>query len=359
MRLTLPLSVARPLIFATVSARLIMGVFLDMPWLYNAGWISALAALVLCVPLGMLADRFTRLSGPGDIAGALEREAGKAPTRIICGALCLLAIYETAVTARVLSNTVRHVALSEASAISLLLPLLIVAMLAAYFNGLALGSAARIWVKIIPFLLLIVILLQMKSYHAAWLTPVLGPGAEVLATGAVSASGWLSLTAMIWLCAEKDDHAASLRTPVLGPVLITGIYCALVLALLAMMSPPSVRTDLTRTYQLDKMLANGRASQASQLPLIILWYNSLIFTVSTNLFLGAKLMQLTIPKLDGRLAVLFAGVAAGTAAMFGLAEQGTTVELSQWLFALVGALFAVLLLLPVLKGGKKACARSK
>ena len=36
MRLTLPLSVARPLIFATVSARLIMGVFLDMPWLYNA-----------------------------------------------------------------------------------------------------------------------------------------------------------------------------------------------------------------------------------------------------------------------------------------------------------------------------------
>ncbi len=81
--------------------------------------------------------------------------------------------------------------------------------------------------------------------------------------------------------------------------------------------------------------------------------------MSTNLFLGAKLMQLTIPKLDGRLAVLLTGVAVGAAAMLGLAEQSMTVEISQWLFAFVGALFAVLLLLPVLKGGKKACARSK
>lgn len=345
--------------FATVSARLIMGVFLDMPWLYNAGWISVLAAALLCVPLGILADRFTRASGPGGIAGALEREAGKAPTRAVCGALCLLAIYETAVTARVLSNTVRHVALSEASAISLLLPLLIVAMFAAYFNGLALGSAARIWVKIIPFLLLIVILVQAKSFRAAWLTPILGPGADVLATGAVSASGWLSLTVMIWLCAEKDERAEGKRAPVLGTMLFTGVYCALVLVLLAMMSPPSVRADLTRTYQLDKLLANGRTSQASQLPLIILWYNSLIFAVSTNLFLSAKLMQIALPRLDGRLTVLVSGVAAGAAAMLGLAEQSMTAGVSQWLFALVGALFAVLLLLPVLKGGKKPCARSK
>ena len=45
----------------------------------------------------------------------------------------------------------------------------------------------------------------------------------------------------------------------------------IILALLAMMAPPSVRADLTRTYQLDKLLANGRVSQTAQLPLILLF----------------------------------------------------------------------------------------
>ena len=57
MKLQLPLSLARPLAFAAVTTRLLMGIFLDLPWLYNAGWIAALGAILLCVPLGLLADR--------------------------------------------------------------------------------------------------------------------------------------------------------------------------------------------------------------------------------------------------------------------------------------------------------------
>ena len=47
MKLTLPLSLARPLTFAAVTTRLLMGIFLDLPWLYNAGWIAALGAVAL------------------------------------------------------------------------------------------------------------------------------------------------------------------------------------------------------------------------------------------------------------------------------------------------------------------------
>ena len=129
MKLQLPLSLARPLAFAAVTTRLLMGIFLDLPWLYNAGWIAALGAILLCVPLGLLADRAARACRGGGIAEALEKRGGRAVARPVFALLSLVCIYETAVTSRVLSNTVRHVALAEASAISLLLPLLLAAML--------------------------------------------------------------------------------------------------------------------------------------------------------------------------------------------------------------------------------------
>ena len=358
MKLKLPLSLARPLAFAAVTTRVLMGMSLDLPWLYNAGWAAALAAIVLCAPLGMLADRVARACPQGGIAEALAAQAGQCVARPVFALLCLLCIYETAATARVLSNTVRHVALAEASAISLLLPLLLAAMLSAYFGGQAVGGAARIWLRVMPVLMLIVLLLQLGSFRPAWLAPVLGPGIEVLASGAVGASGWLSLVAIIWLCAERD--APSRKPPsMLGVFAAVGIFSAAVLALLAMMAPPSVRADLTRTYQLDKLLANGRVPQTAQLPLILLWYNGLLFNVTADLFLAAKLLQLAIPRLDGRLAVLLAGPAAGAVAMLGWAEQRMVAVCARWLFAAVGVLMLALFLAPLRKGGKAPCARAK
>ena len=76
MKLQLPLSLARPLAFAAVTTRLLMGIFLDLPWLYNAGWIAALGAILLCVPLGLLADRAARACRGGGIAEAWKSAAG-------------------------------------------------------------------------------------------------------------------------------------------------------------------------------------------------------------------------------------------------------------------------------------------
>ena len=208
MRLTLPLSLARPLAFAAVTTQLLMGIFLDLPWLYNAGWLSALGAVILCAPLGLALDRVTRACPRGSVAAALEERAGRLIARPVFALLCLICVYETAAASRVLCNTVRHVALAEASAISLLLPLLLAAMLCACFGGQAVGGAARVWLRVMPVLLVIAILLQLRSFRPAWLAPVLGPGTEMLASGTVSASGWLSLCALVWLCAEKEEPPA-------------------------------------------------------------------------------------------------------------------------------------------------------
>ena len=272
MKLRLPLSLARPLAFAAVTTRLLMGIFLDLPWLYNAGWIAALGAILLCVPLGMLADRAARACRGGGIAEALEKRGGRAVARPVFALLSLVCIYETAVTSRVLSNTVRHVALAEASAIS--------PSSAAFVGGNALRLPGRTGHRRggahlgarDAVLMLIVLLLQFRSFRPAWLTPLLGPGANVLASGTVSASGWLSMAALPWLCADREENGAKQRGA-LSTLVTIGIFSAAVLALLAMMAPPSVRTDLTRTYQLDKLLANGRVTQTAQLPLILLWYN--------------------------------------------------------------------------------------
>ncbi|HIS03996.1 MAG TPA: GerAB/ArcD/ProY family transporter [Candidatus Pullichristensenella avicola] len=358
MKLTLPLSSVRALAIVAVSSRFLMGIFLDMPWLYNAAWLSALGATLLCAPLGLLIDRFARANDARSALEALEAHSGRLLTRCVSMLFCLICAYETAVTARVLSNTVRHVALSESSALSLLLPLLLAAMLAACLNGQAVGSAARVWLKFVPVLLLIVVLIQAKSYRLQWLFPLLGPGLETLADGAVGGAGWLSLFALLWLCAQRDEGAPS-RSGALLPMLATGAACALLLALLATMTPPSVRTDLTRTYQLDKLLSNGRASLVSQLPLILLWYNGLIFGTTTGVFLSAKFLQTALPRLDGRLAVLLCGSMAFAAAMLALAEQSAAVAASRWLFVAVATPTLVLLLPPLWKGGKTACAPAK
>ena len=231
MKLTLPLSSVRALAIVAVSSRFLMGIFLDMPWLYNAAWLSALGATLLCAPLGLLIDRFARANDARSALEALEAHSGRLLTRCVSMLFCLICAYETAVTARVLSNTVRHVALSESSALSLLLPLLLAAMLAACLNGQAVGSAARVWLKFVPVLLLIVVLIQAKSYRLQWLFPLLGPGLETLADGAVGGAGWLSLFALLWLCAQRDEGAPS-RSGALLPMLATGAACALLLALL-------------------------------------------------------------------------------------------------------------------------------
>ena len=48
MKLTLPLSSVRALAIVAVSSRFLRGIFLDMPWLYNAAWLSAVGATLLC-----------------------------------------------------------------------------------------------------------------------------------------------------------------------------------------------------------------------------------------------------------------------------------------------------------------------
>ena len=93
---------------------------------------------------------------------------------LLAGALGLYLFANSAGTLCVLLAA----ALPLLSAVSLLLPLLIAGMLAACFNGQAVGGAARVWLKFAPVLLLIAILIQMKSYRFEWLTPLLGPAAQ-------------------------------------------------------------------------------------------------------------------------------------------------------------------------------------
>ena len=52
-------------------------------------------------------------------------------------------------------------------------------------GGQAVGGAARVWLRVMPVLLVIAILLQLRSFRPAWLARVLGPGTEMLASGTV------------------------------------------------------------------------------------------------------------------------------------------------------------------------------
>ena len=84
MKLTLPLSLARAMAFAAVTTRLLMGMFLDLPWLYNAAWLSALGAVLLCLPLGLLFDRLLRACPLAPASPRRWRNARGALSRGLC-----------------------------------------------------------------------------------------------------------------------------------------------------------------------------------------------------------------------------------------------------------------------------------
>lgn len=359
MRLTLPYGAARWLGCVAIGVQLSVEIFLHMPWLYNAGWISVLAALLLCLPLALLSGIFTRASGAVPVASALEQCAGAGFARAVCALFVPVALEQGVVAADALIGSVRYVELSESPAVSLLLPLLLFAVPAALLNGQSLGGGARVWTRVAAPLLALVILEQLKCYRTQWLTPLLGPGVPLLARGALNGAGMLCPFVIVWLCSEPDERDAQRRGLLAVPVALVGLVCAGLAALYAMMAPAAVGASLSDGFQIDRLLSNGRASLLLQLPLVLLWYFGLLFCTAGNIFLAAKLAQLVVPKLDGRIAIVASGLLIGALTLvedLSSALQGT----HKWLYLAVTVPFFALMLPPLWKkGGKPPCEPSK
>ena len=336
-------SAAASLSFLAITARIFSGVAMDMPDLHNAGWLAVLLGGVLSLPLAWAAGQL-RACCPVSPFDTLS-ERCRPLMRTAAALFAIIALWDAATVARTIASSASYVALNSLPMFFLLLPQLLVCLWCLGLNGDPIGFAAGIWVRILPLLLLIVVLLQFSAFKPAWLTPLLGPGVPDLLDGTLRVSGWISMFTGLFLIAEQDPEGRGKRFQPVKALIFCIVIAAALLLLRSMMTPPLFKGKETSIFfQLDTLLSNGRAPISLQLPMIILWFVGLLFLLLFDAFLCAVMLQRALPKLGKRLCIAIVLIGVCALALSGLTSRENALHVSGGLFAAQGTLMALIML---------------
>ena len=328
---------------AAVTARVFLGLIVDLPTMHNGVWLSALLGALMAAPL---------VSGMRSLQ--IPQRTLKRPMTAALLFIVLLANLIDA--AHAMSGVVRstgYLALERSPTVLLLLPLALAVYWSVSRNGDTVGYSAAVWTRAFFGLIALIALLQWRDYRPEWLRPVLGDGISPILRGALRTAGWIASICGVFPISASSDSG---KSPSLSFLLI-GIATAIMLILLRLMMTPTFNADRPETWlmRMDSLLTNGRGALYLQLPLIVAWYAGLLHLTACESFCAAAIAQRCLPGLDGRLcALLVVGVAAGMAANSALIDALVNLT-APWLFPAIG-LMTALATLERLKGGKSACA---
>lgn len=345
MKLQISESAAGALAVLAVVARIVGGVLIDMPDLLNAGWLSILIGALLALPL-MLAISCIRTlqhNRPAPIPPAL------------CIVFFLIAIWDAAYVASMIADSAGYLALNSTASIYLLIPQFVLCLGCLLLNGDALGASAVIWNKFLPALLLIVILLQSRSYEPRWLTPLFGPGLTSLLSGSVRIAGWFCLPAALFLIARPDVEGSPGHLSPLKTLVLCAAFSTLIALAFSMMTPLLPNQNLhSRTFRFDALLANGRSGRALQLPTIALWYPSQFYALLFDVFTSAVMLQKMLPKWPHSACIWLSLVCTALLAASHYSGQAFVAAAAGWLFAALGtAVASYMLCILHFKGDKR------
>ena len=282
----MPLSMTRRAaesgLFVAVATRLFVGLTVDSDSIHNGGWLCALLGAALCLPVVRYAQ-----SRP------LRFQSQRAPvSRGLRVLLALLLSLDCAALLRLTAQAACYTALDRLPLYALMLPLLAALLWCLYQGGDAIGYHGKLWSRIALVALVLLLLAHWRSLKPVWLAPLLGSGATDLTLGVLRAAGWLSMLSIAPICLTEADEPfpqgrSALRIPLLASVL------SACMILFHLMSVPSfVPKEMTETiHRMDAMLANGRLSLSAQLPLLLLWFISLMQLIAYECSCAAALLK--------------------------------------------------------------------
>lgn len=311
-----------------VIARVVCGVIIDMPELMNAGWLTVLLG-------GLLAP-------PAAFAVSQLRRTGSNPSKLLCVFFCIIAICDAATVASSIADSASYMALNTSPAVYLLLPQLALCLFCLRLNGDALGTSAGIWNRILPWILLVVILLQAKDYRPEWLTPVLGPGLPEIVTGSLRAAGWFILPTALYLIAEPGIGGKSVPLTPMKTLGVCTLFAAFICLITSMTMPAIPDKNLfSRSFRLDALLSNGRTGLAQQLPIISLWYLGLFYSLLFDMFTAAAMLQALRPDWNRHACIWIPIIITGILACEKFAGRNAALKVADWLYILQSALIAI------------------
>lgn len=344
MKLKISDEAAAPLAFVAAATRIFYGVILEMPELYNSGWLAALVGGALALPFAFAADRLFHRREIS-VAGALESGGQTALLRVLCALLALPLLFDAAVVARGVCSSASYMSLYAIGTPILLASQMGMCLWCAQLGGDAIGFSARLWTRVLFCLLAIVVLFQIPTLRPAWITPILGPGIPALLDGALRVSGWLSLLLGVFLISERNPDRNGSRFSPVRTVSLAALTAAVMLALRGMLTPALVGGNLTSGFfHLDTLLSNGRTPLSLQLPLTIIWFIGLFMLLLYDTFLCAAMLQTFCTKLPRFVVCLISATAAGLLAFSGISSLANSLRVFSWMYVFHGALALVLLI---------------
>lgn len=345
-------SAASAMVFAGITARIFCGMAAQYPAAHNAAWLCPLLGLIFCTPLALT------LKYAGDLGGdsPWNNLAQKCPTWLMSAAatvLALLLLADCSAFMGLTASTANFTALSDVSFFWLILPLSVLVFAVVLSEQDAEGNSVRIWLKILPLLFIIIGTVQFKSYHPAWLAPILGGGTSAIAQGSLYCSGWTSLLLLSWLTAVPDRG----KNRPLRPVLFAHLAASILLLFLLMLCPALVKTNLSQMARVEIILNNNRVSHVLQMLTTLIWFGSLLHLIAIEALSAASLLASCLPKAPRWSIALVCSIASTAVSLCGMEESACIGGLYPYLYIVVSGLLGLLMLISIVKTkGGKTCA---
>ncbi|MDO4547076.1 MAG: hypothetical protein Q4D04_03160 [Clostridia bacterium] len=300
----------------SIGFRVFFTIYVDNPQTLNSGWITALAGCLAVLPMTAALGWVGR-SYDKPPAQTLDN----APGRFLFAFVALLSIFDAGMSLSLLSHSSTYVALEYVPRVWVSLGCVIGVALGCLGGLDAIGSTARVWLRILFFLLVIVIIAIIPLLKPGLLFPVLGPGIKTLASPVPAIIGITCQVFPLWLLREKPTVKIWRFSPT-SMIIAAGLVSAGLLLLTGMLLPSMPEFPPHRVFQLDKLLTNGRVSVQLQLPLLFIWFGCYLLAIAFSLVIATHTVQYAFPGIPRWTAVLICAIAAFGISLSGMGEKG-------------------------------------
>ncbi len=324
-----------------IGSRLFYLIIIDMPKIHNAAWLATAAGALFSLPVVLAAYILMRKYG-ARLSDGVEKAVGSTLSRAFYFIAAIMLAYDASLLYKIIAGSAAYATLYDTPASLLIIPTALACTLAAATGGNGAAGTAGAWLRIAPFLYVIVLLWQYKSTNLTWLMPILGPGVRVICQVGLSAASYFCMIPIAFLVGTGEVTLGKEKSRAGKPSSVIWIWagCAVAVMLLSAVHTSMYPTvpEMTdhRAMQLDLLLSNGKSNRAIQLPMLLIWYGTLAVSTVFMIYVSGRLLALALNR-NSSGAIYFCGALALPAAMLGFSEQqGAVLFASSALFVLGG-----------------------
>lgn len=332
-------STAVPLMCAALIMRMFCGMAIDFPFAMNAAWMCPLIGFIIFLPFAFALTRIGEM-GSGSVMDQFSACIPKPMMQLLQAGFALLLLYDASVNVRLLASSSNIIALNDSTVHMLILPLSLVIGIVVWLGVDAAGKSARIWLKLLPLLVLIVLLVQLRGYRIGWLAPVLGGGVGSILNGSIYCAGCMTLSALIWMIASADRGGHG----VILPTALSSLAVAALMLTQHLSFPSMINIPFTRAARIELILSNGRMSLSPQIILDVLWFGNLLNLLSAEASTAAAYLHRSIPGLPIYLLAILEGAAVSILAVFNPEWLQESSGVIRSLFMIVGGLLVCMMI---------------